>query len=116
MIVAVDFDGTLHDGEYPQIGEIMPGAAKAMQALHDDGHTIIIWSCRAGDRLNEMLDWLDAEEIPYDYVNEHASEVIETFHSDSRKVYADVYIDDHNIGGLPSWHRIYRMISNQSTL
>ena len=48
MIIAVDFDGTIHDGQWPRIGEAMPGAREAINALRAEGHYIIIWTCREG--------------------------------------------------------------------
>jgi len=112
MIIAVDFDGTLHDAQYPAIGSPLPGAVEVMQQLRKDGHTLIIWTCRAGVYYDEMLQWLDMMQIPFDLVNEHDSGVLKAFGVDTRKIYADIYIDDHNVGGIPSWNRMYKMISN----
>ena len=114
MIIAVDFDGTLHDAEYPNIGEPVKDAVEVMRRIHDDGHTIIIWSCRAGRYYDDMVEWLDGIGIPFDYINEHDRTVLNTYGVDTRKVYADVYIDDHNIGGIPSWKSIYRKIQELS--
>lgn len=110
MIIAVDFDGTLHDADYPQIGNPKKDAVSVMRQLHDDGHSIIIWTCRAGAYRDEMVRWLEAMSIPFDYVNSHDEGVLKKFGTDTRKVYADIYIDDHNIGGLPSWKTIYKKI------
>ena len=110
MIIAVDFDGTLHDGEYPNIGEPLKDAVTVMRQLHDEGHTLIIWSCRAGAAYDEMIRWLEGMEIPFDCVNEQDPDNMAAYGNDTRKVYADVYIDDHNIGGIPPWRTIYRKI------
>lgn len=110
MIIAVDFDGTIHNGEYPNIGEPVKDSVEILQALHDDGHSIIIWTCRAGKYLDDAIGWLERAGVPFDAVNEHDPSVLRNFGTDTRKVYADVYIDDHNIGGLPSWKAIYRKI------
>ncbi|WP_297995263.1 hypothetical protein [uncultured Campylobacter sp.] len=55
MIIAVDFDGTIHDGQWPRIGEAMPGAREAINALRAEGHYIIIWTCREGRQQTEMV-------------------------------------------------------------
>ena len=111
MILAVDFDGTLHDGEYPSIGEPRPGAADTLRALQEEGHTIIIWTCRRDGLLDEAVAWMEREGIPFDMVNEQDGSVLRTFGGDTRKIYADVYIDDRNIGGIPSWRVIYKRIN-----
>jgi len=59
-----------------------------------------------------MVDWLKKNEIPFHAINEHITGT-ECFGYDARKVYADVYIDDHNLGGLPSWREIYDIISGK---
>lgn len=107
MIIAVDFDGTLHDGEYPNIGEPSPSAIEIMQKLRQDGHYLIIWTCRHGDRLTEAINWLLENKIPFDRVNDHEPCNKAKFGSITRKVYAHLYIDDKQVGGLPSWPVIY---------
>lgn len=113
MIVAIDFDGTIHTGEYPAIGQPATDAVKYIQRIKQDGHTIIIWSSRNGVPYREMVSWLDRYGIPYDTINQSAPENLRQYGLDTRKVYADIYIDDHNLGGLPPWEKIYRMIRNE---
>jgi len=90
-IVAVDFDGTIVEDAFPQIGSLIPGAKKALVELAKAGKKIIIWTCRGGEDLEEMVDWLKANEIPFDAVNENIVDF-----TTARKVYADIYIDDRN--------------------
>ncbi|WP_255491292.1 hypothetical protein [Dysgonomonas sp. ZJ279] len=113
MIIAVDFDGTLHTGDFPSIGEIAAEAVKYMNKLKADGHYLIIWTCRHGDRLTEAINWLIEQEIPFDRINEHEPENIKKYQSNSRKVYAHLYIDDKQVGGLPSWKEIYQYATDQ---
>jgi len=113
MIIAVDFDGTLHTGEYPDTGAPKPYAVEAMQRLKADGHYLIIWTCREYASQFAMIGWLNKHKIPYDQINDHAPNSAKDFGYESRKVYADVYIDDHNLGGLPTWHEIYDIISGK---
>lgn len=114
MIIAIDFDGTLHTGEWPEIGAPAPGAIKAMQRLKEDGHFLIIWTCREGNYEARMVNWLSEHGIPFDAINEHDPVSLPAFGYESRKVFADIYIDDHNVGGLPSWREIYDIISGKA--
>lgn len=113
MIIAVDFDGTLCSGPYPMIGDPIPDAVKTMQMLHNDGHTLIIWTCRCDDFLIAAINWMLQNKIPFDRVNDHDPANLEKYKSNARKVYAHVYIDDKNVGGLPPWSKIYQYISEQ---
>lgn len=69
------------------------------------GHTIIIWTCREGERLLEAVNWLLAHDIPFDYVNQNDPDRTARYNNDSRKVGADVYIDDKSAGRW-SWREI----------
>jgi len=112
MIIAVDFDGTLHTGQWPKIGAPKPYAAEVMNKLKSEGHYLIIWTCRAGDELIEAINWLHEKGISFDRVNDNHPDGIRKYGNNSRKVYADVYIDDGQIGGLPTWNEIYQTIKN----
>jgi len=111
MIIAVDFDGTLHNGVWPAIGEPLPYAVEAMNAIKSDGHTLIIWTCREGLYKEWMISWLISKGIPFDKINDNIG--YEKYGTNARKVNADVYIDDRNLGGLPSWHDIYDIVSGK---
>lgn len=114
MIIAVDFDGTLHTGTYPNIGEPRPGAEEYMKKLKADGHYLIIWTCREGDVLLEAINWLLSQNIPFDRVNDHELENKAKYGGTTRKVYADLYIDDKQVGGLPTWEEIYRYVLHEN--
>lgn len=116
MIIAVDFDGTLCKDAYPQIGEPMPGAIKSMQQLKKDGHYLILWTCRTGERLKEAINWLLEHNIPIDRINDHSAANIALYGEGGNKIYADVYIDDKALGGFPGWFMAMDMIRDmQST-
>ncbi len=106
MIIAVDFDGTLHTGEWPAIGEPMPWAIAGMRRLKEDGHMLIVWSCREGYDLVDAVNWLLEHEIPFDRINDNLPKNIRKYDNNSRKISADLYIDDRQLGGLPSWKEI----------
>ncbi len=116
MIIAVDFDGTLHTGEWPSIGEPMPWAVDTMRRLKADGHYLIIWSCREGREQTAMINWLLAHGFPFDRINDHHPDSIAKYGGDARKVFSDLYIDDKQLGGLPDWAEIYRTINNHLTI
>ena len=113
MIIAIDFDGTIHSGQWPAIGEPLPGAKEAINNLRAEGHYIIIWTCREGQQQTEMVNWLLQQGIGFDRVNDHEPRNLTVYGSDSRKVYAHVYIDDKNLGGLPSWGEIALLVRRQ---
>lgn len=106
MVIAVDFDGTLHSGKWPSIGEPQPWAIDSMKRLKEDGHYLIIWTCREGREQTEMVNWLLEKEIPFDRVNDAHPDNIRVFGSNARKISADLYIDDKQLGGLPTWDDI----------
>lgn len=103
MIIAVDFDGTLHTGRWPGIGVPAPYAKEAMETLKREGHFLILWTCREGDRLTEAVNWMLEKGIPFDCVNDHKPGSWEQYGNKSRKVYAHLYVDDRQVGGLPDW-------------
>lgn len=111
MILAIDFDGTLHMGQYPAIGIPMPYAIEVMKQLKADGHYIIINTCRSNGYLTEAINWLLSKGIPFDRVNDNHPETVEKYNSDSRKIYAHIYVDDKQVGGLPPWGEIYNYIT-----
>lgn len=97
MIIAVDFDGTIVENAYPEIGEPMPGAIICIRYLKGKGHTIIINTCRAGKYVEEAIRWLRKYDIPFDFINENDPARVAQYGEDTRKISADVYIDDKNI-------------------
>ena len=115
MIIAVDFEGTLHNGTYPVIGNPMPHAVEAMKKLKSNGHRIIITTCRPDSLQHQMIDFLGKNEIPFDLINENFPEIIAKF-KNPRKIYADIYIDNKDILGLPPWNLVNDLIFDRSAL
>lgn len=97
MIIAVDFDGTIVKNAYPGIGAPMKDAAEALRYFKKRGHTIIINSCRAGNYVDDMRQYLLYNGIPFDFINENDPKRTAQYGGDTRKISADVYIDDKNI-------------------
>ncbi len=115
MIIAVDFDGTIVEHRYPSIGKAKPFAVETLIQLNRDGHKLILWTLREGALLKEALDWCESQGIRFYAVNSNYPDQSMVFDSDSKsaKISADLYIDDRNIGGIPSWDRIYQIISGK---
>lgn len=108
MILAVDFDGTIVEHKYPKIGKPIPFAIETLKQLQKDGHTLLLWTVRDGDLLQEAIDYLEENGLKFYAYNKNYPE--EDMTTTSRKLNADIFIDDRNVGGLPEWGRIYRSI------
>ena len=114
MIIAVDFDGTIVRHKYPLIGDEIPFAVDTLRTLQKEGHQIILWTYRTGDLLQEAVDFCKSRGLEFYAVNRNYPEE-DYDESISRKIYADLYIDDRNIGGLPDWSEIYQLISTEES-
>lgn len=113
MIIAVDFDGTIVEHRYPEIGKEIPFATETLRRLMDDGHKLILWSVREGKLLQDAVDWCEKRGVRFYAVNkDYEDDELEERHY-SRKIKAHVFIDDRNIGGLPDWGTIYQLISKR---
>lgn len=96
-IIAVDFDGTIVEDEYPAIGKVHKGTVVNIKALRECGVKVILWTSRTGTYLEEALELCERLGIKFDAVNTNIDEVKEFTGLDTRKVYADLYIDDKSV-------------------
>ena len=111
MIIAIDFDGTICQNKYPEIGEPMPLAIWSIKKLKERGHDLILWTCRQGELLDDAVRWCKEHGIPFDLVNEHEPNNLRAFGGVAgNKVFANIYIDDRNLGGFPGWKRAMEVI------
>ncbi len=110
MIIAVDFDGTIVQHRYPKIGEEIPFAVDTLKLLQQEKHRLILWTVREGALLEEAVQWCKERGLEFYAVNRDFPEETEKVSNFSRKVKADLFIDDRNLGGLPDWGIMYRMI------
>lgn len=92
MIIAVDFDGTIAEHEYPNIGALKPGAKETINKWYDAGHKIIIWTCRMNKEAEEAKQFLIDNGINFHTLNENANPSDEF--NPEPKVFAHLYIDD----------------------
>lgn len=96
-IIAVDFDGTLCRDEYPAIGEANDGLIRYLRYQQKKGARLILWTCRNGKLLVQAVEWCRKYHLEFDAVNENLPEVLERYGGDSRKIFADIYIDDKSM-------------------
>ena len=116
MIIAVDFDGTIVEHRYPAIGKERPFATDTLKKLIKDGHRLILWTVREGRLLDEAVAFCRERGVEFYAVNrDYPEEEKENNKHYSRKLKADVWIDDRNVGGLPDWGTIYEMITYRKT-
>lgn len=100
IIYSIDFDGTIVSNRYPGIGEINPDFERFMSKIKQSGDVWILNTMREGDELQEAVDFLKKRGYVPAAVNDNIESMKKLFLSNPRKIYADVYIDDHNAGGL----------------
>ncbi|MEN8138601.1 MAG: hydrolase [Bacteroidota bacterium] len=111
LIIAVDFDGTIVEDEYPNIGKPMLFAFETMKKLQDEGHRLILWTYRKGDMLKKAVKFCSENGIEFYAVNESYDN--ELVNGISRKIHADLFIDDRNIGGFIGWGEAYQAINKR---
>lgn len=116
MTIAVDFDGTIVQHRYPEIGKEIPFAIRTLKMLSAQGHRLILWTVREGDLLEDAVQWCRKRGIEFYAVNrDYPEETVDNNSGFSRKLKVDMWIDDRNVGGIPDWGIIYRIITEQKT-
>src|SRR6056297_475534 len=110
MKIAVDFDGTIVEHRYPDIGKEMPFAFETLKALIEKRHQLILWTYRSGSELEEAVEFCRKNGVEFYAVNKNYPEEIFD-DSISRKINTDIYIDDRNLGGFPGWSAIWQMLN-----
>lgn len=112
LIIGVDFDGTIVEDGYPKIGKPRIFAFETLKRLQEDGHRLILWTYRSGRSLDEAVEFCEQNGITFYAVNKSFPE--EQYDATkSRKIHADLFIDDRNIGGVLGWGEVYQMITNE---
>lgn len=94
MIYAVDFDGTLAETRFPEIVAPKTRIVMLVKVLQAQGNKIILWTSRTGNDLEAAVEWCRNQGILFDAVNQPLPEQLKRWGNDTRKIYADVYIDD----------------------
>lgn len=100
-IVAVDFDGFLTKKDiYPEIGDLNLDRIKALITFRKHGNKLILWTCRCGEYLDTAVKILKDNGLEFDAINDNIQEHIDKFNNNSRKVFADYYLDDKNASDI----------------
>lgn len=110
MIIAVDFDGTIVEHKYPEIGNELPFATATLRMLAEENHRLILWTVRHGELLQEAVDWCKERGVEFYAVNKNYPEEKVDNEDGYCKINAELFIDDRNLGGLPDWGEIYQMV------
>jgi len=111
LTIAVDFDGTIVEHEYPRIGAPIPFAIDVLKRLQGEGHTLILWTLREGKLLQEAIDYCAKQGLEFYAHNEnYPDERLEP--NIPRKLSVDIFIDDRNVGGLLDWGIVYKTIQS----
>lgn len=103
MVIAIDFDGTITEKNiFPEIGKAREHAFEAIRHFQELGHKCILWTCRYGQSLIEAINWLSKNNVKMDAYNKNL------YPLRSRKIVADVYIDDKNVFMVDNidWYKI----------
>ena len=112
MKIAVDFDGTIVEHRYPEIGKTMLFAFETLRELQKRKHELILWTYRAGKELDEAVAFCEKNGIVFYAVNKNNPEEEFDLETISRKINADVFIDDRNVGGFLGWSKIWELLNN----
>lgn len=103
MFFAFDFDGTIVDNKYPEIGDVNKEVVRYMRKVWGNYlNVIIIWTCRSGDSLDQMREFLIKNRVPFDFINENP-----IFDLGGRKIFAHAYLQSRNIW-LQNWDQKLR--------
>jgi len=113
LIIAVDFDGTICEDGYPGIGKPHIFAFETLKRMQDDGHRLILWTYRHGKKLQDAVEFCKENGIEFYAVNKSNPEQDDVEPDVSRKINADLFIEDRNFGGFPGWGEIYQNLYPQ---
>lgn len=111
--LAIDFDGTIVEDAYPNIGKVKIFAFETLKKLQSEGYRLILWTYRSGKTLDDAVEFCRKNGVEFYAVN--SSFEGEVFNGDeqSRKIDADLFIDDRNLGGFPGWGEVYKIITEK---
>jgi hypothetical protein len=108
--IAVDFDGTIVEHEYPKIGKEKLFAFRTLKELEKQGARLIMWTFRTGKELEEAVEYCRINGIEFYAINRNYPEEVMN-ESIGRKIDADIYIDDKNLGGFPGWSEVWQVLN-----
>lgn len=91
---AVDFDGTLCENAYPEIGAPNLPLIDKLISCRCLGAKVILWTCREGELLTRAVEFCRCYGLEFDAVNDNTEELKKAYGTNPRKIGADFYIDD----------------------
>jgi hypothetical protein len=113
--IAVDFDGTIVEHCYPAIGETKLFAFETLKELQKRGFLLILWTFRTGKELEEAVEFCRINGVEFYAVNKsYPEEILDE--NTSRKIDADIFIDDRNLGGFIDWSKVWQMMFPESNM
>jgi len=112
MRIAIGFDGTIVEDEFPGIGKELPHATGILKRLQKNGHQLILWTCRSGTELEKALKFCKLKGLEFYAVNKNFPEE-RVAEGCPHKIRADLFIDKKNLGGILHWTEMYWMIQLQ---
>ena len=111
MTISVDFDGTIVEHRYPEIGKELPFAISTLKRLQEERHRLVLWTVREGKLLDEAVEFCRQRGLEFYAVNANfPEEEAKPGAAACRKLKADLFIDDRNVGALPDWGVIYELV------
>src|SRR5690554_1150001 len=116
MRIAVDFDGTIVEHRYPQIGEVKLFAFETLRELQKQGHLLILWTYRWGKELDEAVEFCAKNGVEFYAVNKNYPEEVFDEKEMSRKIDCELYIDDRNLGGFVEWSEVWKILNGDNPL
>ena len=111
--LAIDFDGTIVEDAYPSIGKPKIFAFETLKKLQSEGYRLILWTYRHGKSLEEAVEFCRKNGVEFYAVNSSFEGEIFDDETQSRKIDADLFIDDRNLWGFPGWGEIYNIITER---
>ncbi|WP_018674427.1 BT0820 family HAD-type phosphatase [Riemerella columbina] len=111
--LAIDFDGTIVEDAYPGIGKPKVFAFETLKKLQMEGYRLILWTYRSGKTLDEAVEFCRKNGLEFYAVNSSFEGEVFDHATQSRKIDADLFIDDRNLGGFPGWGEVYNIIKDK---
>lgn len=109
MIIAIDFDGTIVENSYPDIGTPKLSVINAIKAMQEAGHEFILWTCRDGELLDQAVQFLEQQGLHFTKINQDSDYHLNAYEGTPRKIGADLYVDDKALSP-DSFVEIARMV------
>ena len=110
MILAIDFDGTICENNFPKIGKEIPYSIQVLKLLKKEGHKLILWTCRNEQYLDNAVKYCANKGLIFDAVNNNIPEN-ENLGFAYPKILYDILIDDRALFFKPDWKLIYKLIT-----